>query len=75
MYSNPGNQFHWNEMYFQQILYWNVMPSCIVVVFYINQSLFLNGKNIRNVILLTEKNINKKKLTKIYNVGKKINKK
>ena len=51
------------------------MPSCIVVVFYINQSLFLNGKNIRNDILLTEKNINKKKLTKIYNVGKKINKK
>ena len=51
------------------------MPSCNVVVFYINQSLFLNGKNIRNDILLIEENIYKKKLTKIYSVGKKINKK
>ena len=75
MYSNPGDQFHWNEIYFHQIFYWNVMPSCNVVVFYINQSLFLNGKNIRNDILLIEENIYKKKLTKIYSVGKKINKK
>ena len=57
MYSDPGNQFYWNEMHFQQILYWNVLPSCIVVVVDINQFLFLNGKNIRNDIALFEKNI------------------
>ena len=27
MYSDPGNQLHWNGMYFQHISYWNVLPT------------------------------------------------
>ena len=43
--SNPGNQFHWNEMYFQQISYSNILPSCIIAVVCINWFLFLNERN------------------------------
>ena len=60
MFSDPGNQLHWNEMYFQQISYWHFLPSYIPVVVYINRFLFVNPKNIWNDIDLFKKNINKK---------------
>ena len=50
MNSDPGNQFHWNEMYFQQISYGKVLSSCIVVVVYINWFLFVNPMNIQKYI-------------------------